>query len=278
MPTANYDKLLEPLSEIRITCESLLTGAFGYLGGDQRESVKTIYSSGGGLYALLMDIITSLGLTNIARRPYLCDRFDAVLLPMLDATQSLIDELDGPITEEQLAGLTFISEVGQHLQSVFGMLWQYSEAQHRIGTLNKYLIGARQLIEQVEPETAFPLTVICEIVPDVPSIYCDATRIRTALHALLDNIARHSGSDTAIIRASRDDSGMILISVRDRGNGIPGKAIESALEPFYQGDSIADGLGLGLSLAKALVEWHGGHLRLRNDNGLVVDLYLPIGT
>ncbi|MCA9882786.1 MAG: HAMP domain-containing histidine kinase [Anaerolineae bacterium] len=277
MPTANYDKLLEPLSEIRITCESLLTGAFGDLGGDQRESIKTIYSCGGGLYALLMDIITSLGLTEIAKRPYLCDRFDAVLLPLLEATQSLMDELDGPVTEEQLAGLMFISEVGHSLQSVFGTLWLYSEALHRVGKLNKRMISARQLIEAVEPETAFPLTTICEIVPDVPPIYCDATRIRTAIHALLDNVARHSGSETAHIQVSRD-SGMILISVRDKGNGIPGKAIESALEPFFQVDTIADGMGLGLPLAQAIAIWHGGHLQLRNDNGLVVDLYLPIET
>jgi signal transduction histidine kinase len=277
MPTANYDKLLEPLSDIRVTCESLLTGAFGNLGGDQREAVKTLYSSAGGLYALLMDIITSLGLTNIARRHYIKSKFNEVIHPLIDESQSLLDGVDGPLEEEQTVALLFVNEVSHNLKHNFELLWLYSEALHRLGSLNKSLIEPAKLLEGVRAPASFPLNVIYEVVPDVPNILCDCTRITRALEALVDNVARHSGSDVVHLKASRD-SGMILITVRDRGNGIPANALNDVLEPFFQMDSITDGLGLGLPLAHALINWHHGRLNLRNDNGLVVELYLPIVT
>ncbi|QPC82306.1 HAMP domain-containing histidine kinase [Phototrophicus methaneseepsis] len=277
MPTANYDKLLEPISDIRVTCESLLTEAFGRMGGDQRESVKTMYASAGGLYALVMDIITSLGLTNVARRRYIRDKASDVIVPLIEESQSLLDGVDGPLEEEQTVAIMFINEVSHNLRQNFRVLWNYSEALHRIGRLNKRIVDVTLLFESLKAPTSYPLNIVYEVVPNVPDIFCDKTRITQALEALIDNVARHSGSDVVHIRASRE-RGMILITVRDQGNGIPANAMKNVLEPFFQVDTITDGLGLGLPMAAALVSWHQGQMRLKNDNGLVVELYLPIAT
>ena len=78
-----------------------------------------------------------------------------------------------------------------------------------------------------------------------------------------------------------------MIRVEDDGPGIPDADLERMLEPFTRGDpsrnSVTGGAGLGLTLARAIAEQHGGSLRLANRqsagrvSGLIATLMLPLG-
>jgi signal transduction histidine kinase len=89
----------------------------------------------------------------------------------------------------------------------------------------------------------------------------DAVRLSQVFSNLLNNAARYSDPGTTItLRAAVDDDG-VRVSVADEGVGIPPESLASIFEMFTQGDSSRrgqTGLGVGLALARRLVELHGG--------------------
>lgn len=110
------------------------------------------------------------------------------------------------------------------------------------------------------------------------------TWLRRAVRNLVSNALRYGG--TAQI-AVRRDPGQVRIEIMDNGPGIPEADIARMLEPFTRGDpsrnSATGGAGLGLTLARAIAEQHGGTLTLTNRRtgagkvtGLTATLTLPL--
>ena len=106
--------------------------------------------------------------------------------------------------------------------------------------------------------------------------YVDALRMRQAIDNLLDNAIRHCrpGGDVRI--DVRITNGAAEISVSDDGAGFPADA--PALQPDAGAQSHPAGFGLGLTIVRAIVESHGGTLRLANrpEGGAVVVLAVPV--
>lgn len=104
------------------------------------------------------------------------------------------------------------------------------------------------------------------------------TWLRRALRNLIDNAVRYGGS--ARVSLDRAD-GSPTIVVEDNGPGIPDVDIAQMMDPFTRGDpsrnSGTGGAGLGLALARAIAEQHGGTLTLRNrtEGGLRAEISLP---
>ena len=115
-----------------------------------------------------------------------------------------------------------------------------------------------------------------KVVTDVPDhivIRVDPQKIRRVLASLISNAVKFSGDRSTIRLAARlDQCGMVTLSVRDRGIGMDPQAIERAFVPFAQlDDSLSrqfDGSGLGLSLARLLVELHDGRIEIDSAPGV----------
>ena len=119
------------------------------------------------------------------------------------------------------------------------------------------------------------------IAENLPMIFVDAHLIEQALGALLSNAAAHGTSDQPIeVSAARDDS-MLVISVADHGPGLAPGEENKVFEKFYRGPGTpAGGLGLGLSIARQLIEAHGGQILAQNrenNAGGRFSIRLPIG-
>ena len=78
-----------------------------------------------------------------------------------------------------------------------------------------------------------------------------------------------------VIRAGRNGNGEICISVRDSGPGFPGGIVEQLFEPFFS--TKAEGTGMGLAIARSIIEAHGGTLSGENcdDGGACFTVRLP---
>jgi two-component system, OmpR family, sensor histidine kinase KdpD len=115
---------------------------------------------------------------------------------------------------------------------------------------------------------------------DLPAISVDARLIQQALNALLSNAAAHGGSSKPIeVNAARDGA-MLIISVADHGPGLASGEENKVFEKFYRGPRTRPGgLGLGLAIARQLVEAHGGQLVAQNreGGGARFSICLPIG-
>jgi len=94
----------------------------------------------------------------------------------------------------------------------------------------------------------------------------DRMLLRRALDNLLDNAAKHSEAAAPIALATRAENGEVVFEVRDRGAGISAEDQKRLFTPFFRADKSrarqTGGLGLGLLLAKRIVEAHGGTLDL----------------
>jgi two-component system sensor histidine kinase KdpD len=119
-----------------------------------------------------------------------------------------------------------------------------------------------------------------KVAKNLPPISVDSRLIQQALNALLSNAVIYGKSDQPIeVSAARDDS-TLVISVADRGAGLePGEEIK-VFQKFYRGPRTRPGgLGLGLSIARQLVEANGGEIVAQNrqGGGAVFSIRLPVG-
>ncbi|NJM34688.1 MAG: HAMP domain-containing histidine kinase [Rhodomicrobium sp.] len=113
-----------------------------------------------------------------------------------------------------------------------------------------------------------------------PSIEGDARLLRRLFRNLLENAARHGGSQPASVSLGMID-GMAQVTVCDRGPGVPEPERERIFEPFYRLKGTAEsagGAGLGLALVKQIAERHGGSVRCvpREGGGACFKLLLPM--
>lgn len=121
-----------------------------------------------------------------------------------------------------------------------------------------------------------------DIQKDLPPLFADSRLIRQILINLVGNAVKYSNTNgTITVKAHVLDSGDMQLVVADNGVGIPKDRIQEALEPFGQVSNSAEnrqsqGTGLGLPLAKAMAELHGGRLTLDSDTGKGTRVYIEI--
>jgi signal transduction histidine kinase len=126
-----------------------------------------------------------------------------------------------------------------------------------------------------------------EASPALPSagvwVRGDASSLRVALRHVLDNAFKFTPAGGRVAARVRQSGDRALVFVSDTGPGIPLAQIDEVFEPFRQQDGSTarahGGLGLGLTIARKLVERHGGHLDLRSDasGGATLLVTLPAG-
>jgi signal transduction histidine kinase len=115
------------------------------------------------------------------------------------------------------------------------------------------------------------LSVAASLPDNLPIVDIDAHRIKQVLNNLLDNAIAHTGKGGKINVTSRQQGDKLYISVIDTGEGIPPKDLPMIFERFYRVDKsrtrATGGSGLGLTIAKRLVEAHGGTIEVTSQLG-----------
>ena len=112
----------------------------------------------------------------------------------------------------------------------------------------------------------------------LPDIELDTTRIREVLANLVTNALRYCQAGGAInVRVEKTGDEFVQFSVQDNGAGIPAQDLPHIFERFYK-DRDSSGSGLGLPIAKSLVEAHGGsmHAESVQGQGTVIRFTLPV--
>jgi len=102
----------------------------------------------------------------------------------------------------------------------------------------------------------------------LPSLRGDPDKLAQLFLNVLDNALKHSPRGTTVhVRGSRDD-GAVVVRVRDAGSGLPQGAQTRLFQRFYRGENAQrDGAGLGLAIAQAIAQAHGGSIRASNVEG-----------
>jgi len=94
---------------------------------------------------------------------------------------------------------------------------------------------------------------------------------------LLDNATKYSPSDLPVEVSVKQDNTFVVVSVKDSGKGISATEIENIFERFVRFSKHNEGLGLGLPIAKAIIEAHGGQITVESvqGEGSIFSITLP---
>jgi signal transduction histidine kinase len=117
-------------------------------------------------------------------------------------------------------------------------------------------ILARVLQGKIAAGAAPPDRFVVRDDAELPEMWIDPDKIEQVLHNLVDNALRH-GAGTVTVVLSGTELGA-EVSVADEGEGVPEANAARVFAKFWRGASRGNGTGLGLYIAKALIEAHGG--------------------
>lgn len=125
------------------------------------------------------------------------------------------------------------------------------------------------LIEQVvvarQPDIAAKaLQPELRLVP-LPRVAGDASWLEQILAALLSNAIEASAPGALVVMRSAVDADRVIVQIIDTGRGIPRHLLEQVLQPYFT--TKPQGIGLGLSMAKKIIEAHGGTMTLDSEEG-----------
>jgi signal transduction histidine kinase len=119
-----------------------------------------------------------------------------------------------------------------------------------------------------------------DIEPDLPTVRGIRVQVQQVLLNLLLNAFAATkdcaeGDRQILVRAVLDGDGMVCTSIRDRGTGLPPESVEKVFQPFFT--TKPDGLGMGLSISRSIIEAHGGRLWGENnpDGGATFSFTIP---
>jgi signal transduction histidine kinase len=116
--------------------------------------------------------------------------------------------------------------------------------------------------------------------PSLPQICVDRPAMIQALDNIVDNAIKYSTTEKHLAVTGTATAKNVTLSVRDRGTGIARKDLSRIFERFYRGGNVTvSGSGLGLPIAKRIVESHGGRIEVYSTvgSGTEVLVTLPIG-
>jgi len=117
---------------------------------------------------------------------------------------------------------------------------------------------------------------------DLPALDADEERLHQVLFNLVDNAVRFTPPGGEVTIAAGRHNGSVEISVTDTGVGIPAEHLPRLFERFYRVDPARSredgGTGIGLAIARSVVEAHGGHIRAASipGKGSVFSFELPV--
>ncbi|MBU2531826.1 MAG: HAMP domain-containing histidine kinase [Alphaproteobacteria bacterium] len=182
---------------------------------------------------------------------------------------------------------TLINDAATNLLAVINDILDISKMQSGRYTLDNREISVERIIEDAIDQLAnqareAEIVLSCEAGDHLPRVRGDEVKLTQILVNIISNAIKftHAGGKVSV-SAQRTQNAGVTIFVRDTGVGMTDEEIEVALRPFGQVDGSRsrwrEGTGLGLPIARALIELHGGDLRIssRPGRGTEVAIFLP---
>lgn len=198
------------------------------------------------------------------------------LTSIKEGTGLMLDGVGGATTEKQQRLLTIITEESNRLISLVNTFLDLSKMEAGMMSYEFEMSLIEPLIKRAVAEIS-PLVEAKEIhlesdlESSIPAVRLDPERILQVLRNLMANAVKFTPKGGQVSIAAKKRGGILEVSVKDSGPGIPPESLGTIFEKFSQGSHAgADrrpGTGLGLAIAKNIISSHGGNLWAESQLG-----------
>jgi signal transduction histidine kinase len=189
-------------------------------------------------------------------------------------------ERDYPdVTEAREAASRIVKDVMRAADTInsISLLFKKDALQRDFLDVNELI---REMIVLLRSEaTRYSLSIRTELTQDLPKVMADRVQLQQVFMNLMlngiDAMKETSGGGELTIRSEPDD-GQLLISVSDTGVGLPAEKAEQIFRAFFT--TKENGTGMGLPIARSIIECHGGHLWVTDtaERGATFQFTLPV--
>lgn len=225
---------------------------------------------------LLFQDLTQLRRLETVRRDFISNVSHELRTP-LASLKALAETLQEGALEDAPAARRFILRMDTEIDSLTQLVNELLELSriesgkvplsfHRIKPCDLIRPAHERMALQVERAG---LELIFECPPDLPAVFADPDRITQVMINLVHNAIKFTPPGGMITISAYQDGDLIVFFVRDTGVGIDRNDLGRIFERFYKADRArtGGGMGLGLSIARHMIESHGGYIWVESEEG-----------
>ena len=272
------NNVVAPVAEVTATAKRISGGSYGIqLENKYRDEIGELIDS-------INDMSTKIGQSERMKSEFISSVSHELRTPLTAINgwgETLLGESD---PEELRRGVGIILKESRRLTSMVEELLDFSRMEDGRFTLH---------VEQADVQAEFEDTIytyrallrqegITLNYDDggsiIEPIAGDSERLKQVFCNVLDNAAKHGGSGKKIDTSIRSEAGVIVLTVRDYGPGIPEEELPFVKQKFYKGSSKARGSGIGLAVCDEIIRLHNGEFSIDNavGGGTIVTIVLPV--
>jgi two-component system phosphate regulon sensor histidine kinase PhoR len=245
-------------------------------------------SAGGDGALLLLHDLTPARRLEVTRREFISNVSHELRTP-LASVQAAVETLEDRALGDPVAARDFLRRIRsdvERMTRIVSDLLELSRLESGKSAVSLAptdmvaLLG--EVVERFAPRAAAQgLELRLEIPRSLPWVQADRYRLQGAVANLLDNAVKFTPAAGSVTVSARHQGDWLQVQVRDTGIGIAPEHLPHVFERFYMVDrsSRQPGVGLGLSIAKHVVQAHGGTIQVESQEGAgsVFTLTIPVG-
>lgn len=219
---------------------------------------------------------------------YMSHEFRTPLGSILSITRLLEDGMDGPLNEEQLRQVRFVSASASELREMVDDLLDLAKIEAGRLTISPGWFDLMDLFAALRGmfrplvESDQRVDLLFEDPPPLSMLYTDDKKLAQILRNYISNALKFTTEGQVVVSAAMEGQGSVRFTVRDSGIGIAPELLPALFEDFVQVDSPLQkrlrGTGLGLSLCKRFATLLGGRVEVESTpgEGSAFHLVLPM--
>lgn len=258
-------------------------------------------SAGGISTVITMNDITELKSVEQMRADFVANASHEIRTP-LASIKGFIETLMGPAKDDEAARVEFLGimlEQADRMQQLINDLLSLSKIEMNANSIPTDSVDLAKVVRKQtqhfqRPSDDKKMRIMLDLHDNLPSIKGDSNELAQVVHNLIGNAIKYGSANSDIqIRARvttdlpsdirmRNQARMVMLSVRDQGEGIPKQHLPRLMERFYRVDSArtrqVGGTGLGLAIVKGIITRHRGAITVDSivGEGTTFSVYLPI--
>ena len=271
-------------SRLRLVRETELLGAHGY--PVPVEIISSLLCDEAGEPVALVGLLRDLSARRLreAEQKRFASMLNHEFRTPLSTIDGAIQRLEATGNQVDEARRARYRKIALATDRLIAMLDDYLSPERMAGIGSERqptALAPQQLLDDAAAQARAAGRVASIRTRDLPeSLRCNPEGLRLALKVLVDNAIAYSGTDTAIAFGGRLAASGLELSVRDHGPGVPPGDRKRVFDKFYRGSNASGlpGSGLGLYMARSIVEVHGGVLDLISPpgGGAEFRIWLPV--